>query len=416
MSDQTGSWQPDPFGRHQYRYWDGSNWSDQVSNDGEVAVDPPQADLADEGAGAEPTAAPAPPETSSGAAEPPPTEGVPATGWGAPAAPPAWGDQPAPDPTTSMVTAGGAGGGSAAVGSTPTSSGEPPKRSSGNKPAFIIGGILLLLVIGAGAYLLLSGDDDASRAELIAAFQDEGDLDEETATCVVDALDDEIGLDRLTEIAEDSDTATKAEELALTGAVIGCFGGDALGDNTGGDDTTDGADTTETTDDDDTTPTTERASDGVGGIPEIGPGETDEIVDMFIQMFGFTEEQATCFTDELIGGDNPAFNGMLEGSDEIDAGMMTAMFDVFAECDIPLESLMGGGIPGATPGSSSDGQSYGDDPTLDAMWDACEGGDGEACDDLYFQSALGSEYEEFGDTCGGRFERGDVLCSTEDLG
>ena len=45
MSDQGGpsqaGWQPDPFGRHEYRYWDGSAWSDQVSDGGVVASDPP---------------------------------------------------------------------------------------------------------------------------------------------------------------------------------------------------------------------------------------------------------------------------------------------------------------------------------------------------------------------------------------
>ena len=41
---------------------------------------------------------------------------------------------------------------------------------------------------------------------------------------------------------------------------------------------------------------------------------------------------------------------------------------------------------------------------LDALWDACEEGDGQACDDLYFQSPFDSEYEEFGKTCGGRLE------------
>jgi hypothetical protein len=47
-------------------------------------------------------------------------------------------------------------------------------------------------------------------------------------------------------------------------------------------------------------------------------------------------------------------------------------------------------------------QGYGDDAELDALYDACADGDGQACDDLFFQSPLGSDYEEFGNTCGGR--------------
>ena len=42
-----------------------------------------------------------------------------------------------------------------------------------------------------------------------------------------------------------------------------------------------------------------------------------------------------------------------------------------------------------------------DDPTLDALYNACAGGDWQACDDLYNQSPLGSACEAFGDTCGG---------------
>ncbi|MEM9609283.1 MAG: hypothetical protein AAGA99_17800 [Actinomycetota bacterium] len=61
----------------------------------------------------------------------------------------------------------------------------------------------------------------------------------------------------------------------------------------------------------------------------------------------------------------------------------------------------------------SDANDYGDDPGLDALWDACEGGDGVACDDLYFTSPIGSVYEEFGSTCGGRFEPFEVFCEDE---
>jgi len=50
------------------------------------------------------------------------------------------------------------------------------------------------------------------------------------------------------------------------------------------------------------------------------------------------------------------------------------------------------------------GGSYGDDPELDALWDACEAGSGTACDDLYWDSPGGSAYEEFGTTCGGRVD------------
>ncbi len=56
---------------------------------------------------------------------------------------------------------------------------------------------------------------------------------------------------------------------------------------------------------------------------------------------------------------------------------------------------------------------YGSDSELDALYDACTAGHGEACDDLFWQSPVGSAYEAYGDTCGGRFEPGTVFCTDE---
>ena len=36
-------WAADPTARHQYRYWDGNDWTDQVSDNGVVSSDPPVA-------------------------------------------------------------------------------------------------------------------------------------------------------------------------------------------------------------------------------------------------------------------------------------------------------------------------------------------------------------------------------------
>lgn len=36
------SWQPDPAGRHEARYWDGVTWSDLVADGGVTATDPLQ--------------------------------------------------------------------------------------------------------------------------------------------------------------------------------------------------------------------------------------------------------------------------------------------------------------------------------------------------------------------------------------
>lgn len=63
-------------------------------------------------------------------------------------------------------------------------------------------------------------------------------------------------------------------------------------------------------------------------------------------------------------------------------------------------------------GLMSVSEGYGDDASLDALHDACAAGDMQACDDLYFDSPLWSDYEEFGDTCGGRTDGG-TLCVHE---
>lgn len=53
-------WQPDPTGRHQYRYWDGSTWTDHVADDGVATSDPFEAaSLADD---VQPDAQPGPAE------------------------------------------------------------------------------------------------------------------------------------------------------------------------------------------------------------------------------------------------------------------------------------------------------------------------------------------------------------------
>ncbi|MGK2949152.1 MAG: DUF2510 domain-containing protein, partial [Acidimicrobiales bacterium] len=40
MTDSTPGWQPDPSGKHDHRYWDGSQWTDNVSDGGVASTDP----------------------------------------------------------------------------------------------------------------------------------------------------------------------------------------------------------------------------------------------------------------------------------------------------------------------------------------------------------------------------------------
>ena len=54
--------------------------------------------------------------------------------------------------------------------------------------------------------------------------------------------------------------------------------------------------------------------------------------------------------------------------------------------------------------TSPDG--LGDDPELDALAQDCFDGDFSACDQLFFESPADSDYEAYGDSCGGRNEPG----------
>jgi hypothetical protein len=111
------------------------------------------------------------------------------------------------------------------------------------------------------------------------------------------------------------------------------------------------------------------------------------------------------FSDADAYGSDPYFDALW---DACAAGSMAA-------CDaLYLESPVGSEYEefGATCGNQTDGiewcvlsmagevADYGDDPYLDALWDACADEDWEACDQLFAESPLGSVYEEFGATCG----------------
>src|SRR3954447_5100734 len=42
MTEQpVAAWYPDPFGRHEFRYWDGGQWTPHVTSRGRQEIDPP---------------------------------------------------------------------------------------------------------------------------------------------------------------------------------------------------------------------------------------------------------------------------------------------------------------------------------------------------------------------------------------
>src|SRR6476646_3119969 len=124
-------WQPDPTGRHQYRYWSGSAWTDNVSDSGATSVDPYS-----------PSGPPSAVPPTQSMPTSPPTAGMPLTPvatpgpagptFTPPGGPPVGGPPPA-------AAAGGTGGGS-------------------SKAPFIIGAVVVVALLVAG-FLLFKGND-----------------------------------------------------------------------------------------------------------------------------------------------------------------------------------------------------------------------------------------------------------------
>ena len=119
-------------------------------------------------------------------------------------------------------------------------------------------------------------------------------------------------------------------------------------------------------------------------------------------------------------GDDPELDGLYDDCAAGDFGACDTLY-LFSPFDSEYETFaescggVGGALGGvceetfAGDGDLADG--FGDDPELDALFVECEGGDLNACDLLYFDSPIGSEYEFFGATCGGRSEGEAGFCA-----
>ncbi len=99
----------------------------------------------------------------------------------------------------------------------------------------------------------------------------------------------------------------------------------------------------------------------------------------------------------------------LEAFEELD------LVELAEDCELDPDTFGAGSTDDGDDGSG-EGESYGDDPELDALYDDCEAGDLSACDTLYLDSPFGSEYEEFGSTCGGQAEEQFGNCESSDGG
>ena len=121
-------------------------------------------------------------------------------------------------------------------------------------------------------------------------------------------------------------------------------------------------------------------------LKEIDSSITDETVDCIIHELEARGLSVTDVSDDAIGAGPIPVDGRAAFSACLSDSPDTPKSDS-SESD--------------SPGTSG---TYGTDAVLDALWDACVAGDGAACDDLYFQTTIGSDYEDFGHTCGRRYE------------
>lgn len=189
MSDDAPGWMPDPSGAHDHRYWDGSQWTEHVSDGGVAAVDPYVAPAP------APEAPPAPeeppavaPEPTAEAVAPPPAPVEPDATVVGPAA------GAGSDPTASWPTA-------------PTAPAPPPPYvptgpvvegggPGGSKRGLLIGaGILAAVVVAVIAFTAFGGDDETNvRAQLASKLrEEESSLTASQAQCVADLIVDEAG-------------------------------------------------------------------------------------------------------------------------------------------------------------------------------------------------------------------------------
>ena len=184
MNTPASGWQRDPTARHEYRYWDGSRWTDDVSDRGVTSTDPmpptpgamsptpaPGA-MGPTPPGADPTQV-IDPTQSYPMAPPAPTQsyGQPGAGYpqdGAPGFGP-YGTLPNNQPGSY---------GSYGPGGAPP---VPTPQPTGAKTGLFVGiGVLVLAVLGVGAFLLTKDDDKNGDETSTAPLSEQTDPGSDT--------------------------------------------------------------------------------------------------------------------------------------------------------------------------------------------------------------------------------------------
>jgi len=162
---------------------------------------------------------------------------------------------------------------------------------------------------------------------------------------------------------------------------------------------------------------------GQDGLSAQDQQAVDQAIDALVQS-GFSQRGASCYVNGLVetfGVDRIAEIGT---GGQLPSEVSDRAAQLLVDCDV-FSDLTGNTASGNTTGTTfgdyrdladppdqvEGPYDYGDDATLDALWDQCAAGSGDACDSLFFDSPIGSMYEAFGNTCGNRPEL-DYDCSS----
>lgn len=256
---------------------------------------------------------------------------------------------------------------------------------------------LFALVLFAAA----CGSDDDAEDILVALG-----LSEDEAACF-DREYESRGLDMNEMLTADTDDLSSEELQTVLDVASICSGGtgavsdgdDSSDDTSGGDDDTDGDDGSDDT-----------GSDGDGDRRSY-----DDLT-LLEQAFvdGITESGGTtdvgiCMLDEFEAAGISILDLAALGLEE-DAQPTEDLMAAIFRCGEELAESGFFDNAGDFFSSPAEGDDYGDNAELDALYDACTGGDAEACDELYWSSPVGSAYEAYGNTCGDRFPDGVLTC------
>lgn len=119
---------------------------------------------------------------------------------------------------------------------------------------------------------------------------------------------------------------------------------------------------------------------------------------------GLAPAAAECYVDRVV--DEVGAEALAPDAPPPDDDLARRLTEVRVDC-VGVDAL---GVPPAAPGPGAGfegtgpggARTFGDDPVLDELWAGCERGSGAACDELFEEAPLGSDYEAFGATCGNR--------------